>query len=498
MKIATISLIYLLMIVPLISSALCYVANKRSLGFWNCVTTQIIALLIIFLVSKNVIINEKIFSDFEISPLSLALEFQLDLLSLPFLFVVNFLKFAILIFYRFDIEKLVDKKLRNKVYGLMMLDLFAINGIILANNLFNLFIFIEIYGFTVLAISSLTNDKKILKNSFNFFCLNSASSLLLLISFVVIYLCFLELNLSKIVDNFTLISPSTIPYLFIILFIISLSFIIKFFSFFGNFIILKLNNKISDLILLDAFFIRVLIGVFLTLKFVHFFFGNQFLFIKFDYDIFLVAFSLILITYSVIKIINEKHLKTIVVYLCINNLGFIIGGLAVQNVQSIVAVFYFILNFAIINFTLFLLATFIKRKYYTSSLLQINLGDKISKITRTAFVVIVVSLLSLPLTLNFFGNFYLAQSVLNLDIFLVIILAMLLTNFANFKIAIDIVKSIFKPQTNTHNYQAKTSKVFFNLAILTMVIIFALSLVFVDFINSFAFNFASYLLVNAI
>lgn len=486
------------MIAPLISSALCYVANKRSLGFWNSLITQITALLIIFLVAKNVIINEKIFSDFEVSPLSLALEFQLDLLSLPFLLIINFLKLAILFFYRFDVEKLVDKSFRNKVYGLMMLDLFAVNGIILANNLFNLFIFIEIYGFTFLTISSLANDKKIIKNSFNFYCLNSASSLLLLISFVVIYLCFLELNLSKIVDNFALISSTAISYLFIILFIISLSFIVKFFSFYSHFKILKSNDKIGDLIIFDAFFIRVLIGIFLSLKFVHFFFGNQFLFVKFDYEIILIIFSLFLITYSVIKIINEKHLKSIAIYLCLNNLGFILAGLAVQSLESIVAVFYYILNFAVINFTLFLLAIFIKRKYFTSSLFQVNLNFKNSKLAKTAFVVVAISLISLPLTLSFFGNFYLGQAVLNFDIFLVLILAMLLANFANFKVALEIVKSIFKPHIITANYSAKTSKVFFNLAIFTMVIIFALSIIFVNFINGFAYNFASYLLVNAI
>ena len=123
MEIGTVSNVYLLIFLPLISSLFCQLFERKNLSFLiailSCVATFFLALKIL----PDVLIYEKISNDFELSPLSLGLEFRLDLLGIIFILLLIFLKIVILFFYRPDIEKFLDEK-NNRIFYSVFLQLF--------------------------------------------------------------------------------------------------------------------------------------------------------------------------------------------------------------------------------------------------------------------------------------------------------------------------------------------------------------------------------------
>ena len=197
--------IYLIIFLPLISSLFCQLFGKKSVSFWIALTSCISLFFLTLKVLPDVLIYEKISNDFELSPLSIALEFRLDILGIIFLLLLIFLKIVILFYYRGDIEKSLDGKDNRIFYSVYLLHLFSLVGIFTTNNLLNLFLFFEIYSFSFFATLSISSDLKIAKLSFKYFCLNATSSLLILFCFLAIYLALGEISFDKISENLALI-----------------------------------------------------------------------------------------------------------------------------------------------------------------------------------------------------------------------------------------------------------------------------------------------------
>jgi len=423
----------------------------------------------------------------------------MDILSLFFLIVITYLKLIINSLYHFNIECNVSEESSQKTYAVLLLNIFAINSIILTNNIFNLFIFCEIYIFTFLAICSASDDSKILRSAFTYFCLSSASTLLFLLSFIVIYLCFGETSFSKIVDNFALISEKKYWYLFLILLSIFLAITLKFFPFWIFYNNIKSKNNYSDLIITEIFFVTCLIGVYLALKFIKSFFGNNLLFVKLNYDLLLITLSFIIITYNSLKIVKEKHLKLIAIDLSLVTLGLVLITLVVQNKNSLKALFYFIINNATSNIILFILAIFIKKNYKTSSIEQIDFSNKVTYLVSLFLKIFIPFVIGLPLSLLFFANYYLCLSLIDYDYKIILIPLLVIANLAYFKLGLDLFRVLYLrddyDRQNYFNLYNIDNKKSWQLAFFLNIILIVVLMFNISFLEKFSNKFAQYFLL---
>ena len=158
-----VSNVYFIIFLPLIASLFCQIFGKKKLPFFIALATSILMLALIVKIFPSILTYKEIGNDFELSPLSIALEFKLDLLGIIFLALLVFLKIVILFFYRSDFEKMLDEKTNRIFYSVFLLRLFSLVGIFTSNNLLNLFIFFEIYAFSFFATSSISRDSELLK-----------------------------------------------------------------------------------------------------------------------------------------------------------------------------------------------------------------------------------------------------------------------------------------------------------------------------------------------
>ena len=439
-----ISNIYLIIFLPLFSSLLCQLIGKKSLPFWIALTSAITLFFLILKVFPDVLIYEKITNDFELSPLSIALEFRLDVLGIVFLLLLTFLKIVILFYYRSDIESILDRKGRKVFYSVYLLHLFALVGIFTTNNLLNLFLFFEIYSFAFFATSSISKNLKISKLTFRYFCLNATSSLIILFCFLAIYLSFGEINFNKIGEAFAMTPNLNSWFIYAFFLLLTIAFVIKFFPFWLYFENLKSINLVSNYISIDSLFIKTNVGIFILLKFLYFFFGSNLLFTRFDFAPLLIFISLILIFYSAIKLYQQRHLKSITVYLCLNNLGFILACLSLQTIESLQALFFYLLNFSLVNLLLFIFATFLKRNFKTSSLSKIWLIKQNHFLLVLPIKLLIFFIAAFPLTTLFFANWYLAYASFTLNFAAFLLVGLIVSNFVHVTLAIRLIAAFFK------------------------------------------------------
>lgn len=498
---SAISNIYLIIFLPLISSLFCQLFGKKFLSFWIALSSCILLFFLTLAVLPDVLIYEKISNDFELSALSLALEFRLDILGIIFLLLLIFLKIVILFYYRIDIEKLLDEKGRRVFYSVYLLHLFALVGIFTTNNLLNLFLFFEIYGFAFFATSSISKNLKISKLSFKYFCLNATSSLIILFCFLAIYLAFGEIDFNKVGESFAVTANLNGWFLASIFLLLTMAFVMKFFPFWLYFENLKSTNLISSFLAIDSLFIKTNVGIFIVLKFLYFFFGNHLIFVKFDCAPLVIFLSLILIFYSSIKLYQQKHLKSIAAYFCLNNLGFIFACLAVQTIESLQALFFYLLNFSLVNLLIFIFATFLKRHFKTSSINKIWLIRKNHFLLVLPIKLLIFFVAAFPLSTLFFANWYLAYTSFTFGFQAFLLIGLIVSNFVHVTLAIKLIAALFKKETLGHKEMPILGMKKYHFYLLSFWFLIAtiyLSSLASNLTNSLSLRFASFLLSNTI
>ena len=77
----------------------------------------------------------------------------------------------------------------------------------------------------------------------------------------------------------------------------------------------------------------------------------SFLFSQYQFSWLMILSGFTIIVISSYRLVNEKHLKLICIYFSISNIGFMISAIGMQSIESMQAMFFFMLNFSIINFS---------------------------------------------------------------------------------------------------------------------------------------------------
>ncbi len=498
---SAISNIYLIIFLPLISSLFCQVFGKKAFPFWIALISSLATFFMALKVLPDVLIYEKIANDFQLSALSIALEFRLDVVGIIFLLLLTFIKIVILVYYRPDIERLIDQKDRKIFYSVYLLHLFALVGIFTTNNILNLFLFFEVYSFAFFATSSISKTIKISELSFRYFCLNAASSLVILFCFLAFYLSFGEVDFTKIVDALS-ITPNLSKWFVITIFtLLALSFTVKFFPFWLYFENLKSTNIISSYISIDSVFIKTSVGIFIILKFLYLLFGSHLLFVNFDFQPVIILLSLLIIFYSSIKLYQQKHLKTIVVYLCLNNLGFILGCIGMQTIESFQSLFYFLLNILLVNLLLFIFATFLKRNFKTSSIRKLWLIKDHHFLLVLPIKLLIFFIAAFPMSTLFFANWYFVYASMNADISIFLLIGLIVSNFMQVSLAIKLFDSISSKHSkieNSSNRLGIKEYSFYLMSFWFLITTIYLSSLVANLTGNLSFRFASFLLSNSI
>lgn len=295
---------YLLLFLPIIASVFCFLINFKKTDFWIFVGTL---LAMLFLATKlgfdfyesGVAIK----NDAGLGILSIPTEYFLDSLSLFFISSALAARLVLAFLCRQDIAGALNNDNRQLFYTINLLNLFGLVGIFATNNIFNLFIFIEIYCLTFCVLMSISNDISISKLAFQYFCKSALASIMLLLALVLLYVFSGQLKMSEIATS-TIIENSDL-----IFWITAAAIFLKFFQLQIYFQFLKSQNSMSNFIISFAFIISGLVGFYLLIKTALLLFHpDKTLFIL------LAIIGLGVVFYGNYKMLKTKHFRAVGAY----------------------------------------------------------------------------------------------------------------------------------------------------------------------------------------
>ena len=172
----------LLIAVPLLAAFLSILAKK--IAPYLLLAVGVFNLIVLFLVPQGIII----IGGFD-QPLGITL--LLDTYSLLALAVINAL---------ITVIAFLNLKEFDKFSAILLLAMASLNGLVLTNDLFNLFVFLEISGIAAYLIT--TSNKKPVK-TFHYLILGAVGSSLFLFGVVILYAMFGTLNMVDLLDKIT-------------------------------------------------------------------------------------------------------------------------------------------------------------------------------------------------------------------------------------------------------------------------------------------------------
>ena len=426
---------YLIIFLPLISAIFCFLISSlfAKTNFLITLSTLIAVFFLSLKLLPILLTYEQIQNNTASAGLiSIATEYYIDLLALFSLLLIIAIKIIVSVFYRKDTDKIVNQSSAQLFYVVNLLNLFAIIGIITTNNIFNLYIFIEIYSFTFYAITSLAAELPIARLSLQYFCQSVLGGILLLIAFLAIYIITGQSKINLLSENINYLFASDNFIAKLLFWLILSGIVLKFFphQFYNSKISGKISSKnfITNFIDNSAIFVKSNLGLYLLQRTIFTMFGSNLIFSEFKFYIILTILGLILIFYAnskLLKLLNTftKNLKSIANNIILSNLGLVIITIAINSKIATIGGNFYIINYSLIGLLLF----------FVSANKDSNMANLIFKIT-------ILLIAYLPLTLGFWGNFYLTLALMDFSrswfLSLLALLALLINNFIAFKLVL--------------------------------------------------------------
>ena len=264
---------YVLIFYPLLVSVFTFFLSDKK--FLKNLTY--FSLLFLFVISSTILIksyfvNKNIFINVEGGENILGANFKVNtinifyLISILFISVFGFMNYN----YEYMLSQNVNIKYRRSFYAIYFLNIFSIVGILTTYNLFHLFLFIELFSFSIFNLMNSYVGKQINIAVYKYFSNNIFGSMILACAIFYTAMFFNSSDILSIRQQvLTLDFKHNIPILFLY-FLIIISVVLKFLMF--N--VVSQTEKKRTLTILSIYntFISTLIGLFLCYFFTNFVF----------------------------------------------------------------------------------------------------------------------------------------------------------------------------------------------------------------------------------
>ncbi len=323
-------------LIPLFG-ALFSILTFHKLTSWIIATSAIILNISIGLFAYSTTQNGLLY-DFGNWQAPIGIQYRLDFLNQPIIIYVN----AILLFFLTfgkqlidnTITKYIDDKKQHMFYGLLLFAHAGYLGVLSTNDLFNIYVFIEISSLATYVLMSKGRNPESLIGSFDYLMLGTIGATLILISVGFFFSMTGSLNIPDIMAVLKNNQAFVGSRLLLVAIVFFLSGAILKMAFFPlHFWMIRAYSATAPFILTYLAAISSIIGVYLIMRFIHFTIEGQLIYIPLALILRIMAMvTIIACTYLALK---SKNIKSIIIYSGAAQIGYIFLILVFWYARSI-------------------------------------------------------------------------------------------------------------------------------------------------------------------
>ncbi|GMO62863.1 MAG: hypothetical protein Ta2D_09480 [Rickettsiales bacterium] len=400
-------------------------------------------------------------------------EYKIEVVTLFYLIIVFFIYLITNICTR---NVNIDKR-ELLIYSI---NFFSLIGMLFTDDIFNLYIFIQLLSFTIYILGSILKKEYILKVTWEQFANSTIASMLFLIYILIVFFHFGDTNISNILKTMQLKQGADVNNNFLFSFFIFFSAIfLNFFSFYYYFENIKKSKSLGNILFINIFFINFLLGSSVFAKVMPLYFNIDILYFKY----FFIFLGILIITKEVVLLYKKYNLLSYMHSFSLITIAHILFLITFnKNEYSQIAMYSYIYNYMIVDFLFYLILALLNDVYCKNNIVILNLFSKY----RYIVYMIMLSKLGFP-----FGFGYLAETNFLKFIFsekLYILIAPYLALKAIYLVLLYRFNIVFTKFTKdyTEEYATLTPEAFkkeisFKVILLISFLIFLLSILFFVF-----------------
>ena len=345
-----INLPYCFLFIPLIFSGIAILQNYKMTNSVITVFVASVTLILGFYLIPEVLPNNILQNKINNDPLFILGEYKITLKNLIFLILIFFTK---LISFMFFDESMIYTRKVNFFFSIYLINYFSISGILLSNNIFNLFIYIEFYSFSLYNLMADYKQENYADIAYKYYTNGVLGSILLMFFVFIVYFTFGSSDIDYITSNLNIISDNYLYNLSIVIFLVAMMF--KFFSFNFYFSGVLKSADITNLLFVNILFSDIIIGIYILWKFLYSLFNISIIFDVFHLDYLLFILGTLLIVYATIRTFERKNLLPTVYSFALIMLGYVIILIGLDNDYSFVSIISLIINHVLVNYLFYII-----------------------------------------------------------------------------------------------------------------------------------------------
>ena len=322
--------------------------------------------------------------------------FSVDLFSLTVLFSIGMVMFAAFFTGR---SLLKEKSFQFTNLGMVLM--LGMNGIALVNDIFSLYVFLEITGITSFILIAQFHRNKGLEGSFKYLVLSSIASMFILIGLALLFVCTNSLSYEAVSAAFAAWDDAANPTLLL------LSLIFMFSGFAIKAGIVPFHSWLPDAyesapastsIMLGGI-VTKMSGVYALIRLL-----DGIVIAQHTVMTCLMIFALVSIVYGAVGAIGQKNFKRILAYSSISQIGYIVLGATCGSVIGYLGAVLHFFNHATFKSTLFVNSAAIEQQVGTTDIEEMGGLQKQMPVTGVSSVLAFLSTAGIPPLAGFWSK----------------------------------------------------------------------------------------------
>ncbi len=402
--------------------------TNRIVNIFLTYAIMIAAILSVFTL-VNVLLNGAFTYHFGLWHPSYGIEFVVDEFSAAMTVLVTVMSALVIIYSFKDVEHELEGHVIPGYYTLIFLMLFSMVGMTLTNDLFNMYVFMEILSLTSCGIVSIKRKRENLMASLKYLMLGAIGSISILLGIAFLYMVTGSLNMTisyDLIQNAWSIYPRNI--------LVALGFILTGFGIKAA--VFPLHTWLPDAhstaptpssALLSGLVVKIYI--FGAIKILFRVIGINII-SEVGIPLFITYFAIIGMIMGSVFAIGQKDIKRILAYSSVAQIGYIILGIGLATESGLSVSLFHVVTHALMKSALFLSAGAVIYQTGKRNVNELNGIGYQMPVTMTVFSVGALGMIGIPGINGFMSKWYLSFAVLEAGRPL-ILLVILLSSFLN-------------------------------------------------------------------
>lgn len=333
------------------------------------------------------------------------IEYRVDILNAYILLIVSGIAAVIFPYAQKSIEKEIPPQHQSLFYVLMLLCLAGLLGMAITGDAFNVFVLLEISSLSTYALISLGRDRRALTSSFQYLIMGTIGATFILIGIGLLYILTGSLNMIDLAERIQTIQDSRTLHVAYGFLIVGFGLKLAMFP-----LHLWLPNAYAFAPSVVSAFLAATatkVAIYAMLRFMFTVFGAEFSFESMQIQwLFLPLASIAVIVASVVAIF-QSDLKQILAYSSVAQIGYMLLGISLANVNGLSATLLHVFNHALMKGALFLALGALCYQLGGTHISRLKGIGKQMPWTFMAIVLGGLSLIGVPLTVGFISKWYL-------------------------------------------------------------------------------------------